>query len=160
MSLSLRVGLVNVEKITVDDVEPYAFSEGSDRRELSDPLDTTNLAINRYRLAPGEGFPGEFQSGRNESDGELVAFGMGAPRDSEDVRIPLECPACGHADLRLDVGEAGPTFVCPDCDTEHVPRDCPACGHDDLRVALREETRTVVVCGNCGTEFDDPPLRD
>jgi len=39
--------------------------------------------------------PGEFQSGKNDSDGEVVAFAMGAPRDSEDVRVPQDCPECG-----------------------------------------------------------------
>lgn len=46
--------------------------------------------------------PGEFQSGKNESDGELTVLAMGAPRDTEDIRIPADCPECQHDDLRLD----------------------------------------------------------
>jgi transcription elongation factor Elf1 len=104
--------------------------------------------------------PGEFQSGRNGGDGDLVALAMGAPRDSEDVRIPLPCPECGHDDMRLGAGEDGPELVCPDCDARRVPQGCPKCGYDDLHVALGEGTRTVVVCPDCGAEFEEPPFRD
>jgi len=30
---------------------------------------------------------GEFQSGKNDSDGQVVTFAMSAPRDSEDGRV-------------------------------------------------------------------------
>lgn len=200
-----------MERVAFEDVEPERPGSGVERRGLSDPLGTTNLAVNRYRLAPGEGFPGglhahadqeevfvvvegeatfetyaprgdgnrpdrgdevtvaageairfapgEFQSGRNDADGDLVAFAMGAPRDTGDVRLPLEYPDCGRADVRLATDEGGPTFVCPDCDAERVPRACPACGHDDMRVVLGEEARPVVACRGCDAEFEDPPVR-
>lgn len=102
--------------------------EDIDRRELSAPLATTDLAINYYRIPPENGFPGgvhahmdqeevfvvlvgtaefetmngtitveageairfgpgEFQSGANAAEQDLVALALGAPRDSEDVRI-------------------------------------------------------------------------
>lgn len=69
--------------------------------------------------------PGEFQSGWNDADERLVAFGLGAPRDSEDVhisRIPtldenVECPDCGRGDMRIpDEDDSG--LVCPDCGAE------------------------------------------
>jgi len=125
-----------MRKVTIDDLEPDVLGEGSDRRGLSDPLGTTDVAINHYRLGPGEGFPaglhahmdqeevflvldgeasfetmdgevtvgsgeairfspGEFQSGRNASGSELTAVAIGAPRETEDVRIPVDCPDCG-----------------------------------------------------------------
>lgn len=201
-----------MERVAFADVEPEFLGSGGDRRGLSGPLGTTHVAVNRYRLAPGEGFPGglhahaeqeevfvvvegeatfetyaprddanrpdrgrevtvgageavrfapgEFQSGRNDGDGDLVAFAMGAPRDGGDVRLPLECPDCGRADVRLETDEGGPTFVCPDCEAERVPRACPACGHDDLRVVLGEGSRPVVACRGCGAEFEDPPVRN
>lgn len=190
-----------MEKVTISGVEPYVISEGSDRRGLSEPLGTSNIAINHYRIGPGEGFPGglhahmdqeevfaviegeatfetmagkitvgegevirfapgEFQSGANESDRYLVVLAMGAPRSTEDVRIPVECPECGDGTLRLDSGETGIVFLCPNCDTTHIPRDCPECGHPDLRVTLDETKCTVVVCRDCSAEFDRPPLRN
>ena len=110
-----------MEKVAIDEVEPSAFSTDIDRRGLSDPLGTTDVALNRSRLDPGERFtdgmhahmdqeeifvvvkgeatfetmdgevdvgageairfaPGEFQSGKNDSDGEIVAFALGARR--------------------------------------------------------------------------------
>ena len=253
-----------MEKISIDEVEPGGPGVDIDRRKLSDPLGTTDVAINRYRLAPGEGFPGglhahvdqkevfvvlegeatfetlaprggdgtareagevtvgagevfrfapgEFKSGRNgvaeqrsaanqnsassgdvaeshstsnqnsastddihesdalvsqpeasasgDADGDLVVFALGAPRDSEDVRIPLACRECGHGDLRLDLSEDEPTLVCPDCGARHVPRACPECGHDEMHAALGGDGGVVVVCPGCGAEFEDPPLRN
>lgn len=193
-----------MERIAIEDAEATNFGEESTRRSLSDPLGTTDVAINRYRLAPGEGLPGglhahadqeevfvvlegeatfevletadgagteitvgegeivrfapgEFQSGRNDGDGELVVLALGAPRDSEDVRIPVACEECGREDLRLDFGGGELTFVCPDCETERIPDDCPECGHGDLRVTLGEGTGTVVVCRGCGEAFERPP---
>lgn len=63
--------------------------------------------------------PGEFQSGRNAGEGELVALALGAPRDSDDIRIAsipvldedISCPECGHDHMRL--GDDG--LVCPEC---------------------------------------------
>ena len=148
-----------MEKVSIGDVEPNAFGSDIDRRGLSDPLETTDLALNRYRLDPGERFsggmhahmdqeevfvivegeatfetmdgevtvgeaevirfaPGEFQSGKNDSDGEVVAFAMGAPRDSEDVRLPQDCPECGHDNVRAIPGDDGFDLQCPDCGAE------------------------------------------
>jgi uncharacterized cupin superfamily protein len=148
-----------MEKVSIGDVEANAFGSDIDRRGLSDPLGTTDFAINRYRLDPGERFsggmhahmdqeevfvivegeatfetmdgevtvgeaevirfaPGEFQSGKNDSDGEVVAFAMGAPRDSEDVRLPQNCPECGHDNVRAIPGDDGFDLECPDCGAE------------------------------------------
>ncbi|MFW6376881.1 MAG: cupin domain-containing protein [archaeon] len=100
--------------------------------------------------------PGEFQTGRNEGDDELVALALGAPRDTEDVRIPVTCPACGHGDVRPEGGDDGVELVCPACGTGHVPQGCPECGRDEMTVLPGEDRRTVVTCPNCGTELDSP----
>ena len=167
-------------------------------RRLSPSLDATNVAINRYRLAPGEGFPGglhahvdqeevfvvlegeatfetmegsvtvasgeairfapgTYQSGRNDDDRPLVALALGAPRDTEDVRIPFACPDCEHGSLRLAT-EGTLTFVCPDCAAEHVPTPCPTCDSDDLQATLSEPQQPVVTCRGCGATFDRPPI--
>lgn len=190
-----------MKKVVLNDVEPSIFNEGSSRRGLSDPLGTTNIAINYYRLAPGEGFPGglhthmgqeevfvilegeatfetmdgevtvdereairfapgDFQSGKNDSEAELVVLAMGTPRDTEDVRVPIDCPECNQNNMRLDIRGNDVKFVCPDCDTEQTPEACPECGRDDLSITLGEETQTVVICQECGAEFRDPPLQD
>ena len=148
-----------MEKVSIDDVEASAFGSDIDRRGLSDPLGTTDMALNRYRLDPGERFsgglhahmdqeevfviiegeatfetmdgevtvdegevirfaPGEFQSGKNDSDGEVVAFAMGAPRDSEDVRVPQDCPECGNDNMRAIPADDGFDLQCPECGEE------------------------------------------
>lgn len=105
--------------------------------------------------------PGEFQSCRNAADDELVVLALGAPRDTEDTRVPVACPDCGHGNVRLAFDGDETTFVCPECDAQHVPGNCPRCGHDDLRVTLADEPgETVVVCPACGAEFETPPIRD
>ncbi|MFC7195594.1 hypothetical protein ACFQL4_14785 [Halosimplex aquaticum] len=43
--------------------------------------------------------PGEYQSGYNRGETDLLAFAVGAPRESTDVRVPVRCPECGGADL-------------------------------------------------------------
>ncbi len=69
--------------------------------------------------------PGEFQSGRNDGDRRLEAIAIGAPRDSDDVRIAeipvldtdVSCPAvargrCGSLARRTSnssVPTAGPS---------------------------------------------------
>jgi uncharacterized cupin superfamily protein len=148
-----------MERVSIDDVEPSAFGSDVDRRGLSDPLGTTDLAINRYRLGPGERFsgglhahmdqeevfvvvageatfetrngtvtvgedeairfaPGEFQTGMNRADEPLVAFALGAPRDTEDVRVLQACPDCDHENMRAVPSDDGDGFdlVCPECD--------------------------------------------
>jgi uncharacterized cupin superfamily protein len=150
-----------MEHVSIDDIEPSAFGSDVDRRGLSDPLGTTDLAINRFRLDPGERFtdamhahmdqeevfvvvegeatfetrdgevdvaageavrfaPGEFQSGKNDGDAAVVAFALGAPRDSEDVRIARACPECGHDNVRAVPAADGDGFDlhCPECGAE------------------------------------------
>ena len=148
-----------MEKVSVDDVEPRSSGGDIDRRGLSDPLDTDDVAISRYRLQPGERFssalhthmdqeevfvvlegeatfetldgetsvaageairfaPGEYQSGKNDGKDVLVAFAMGAPRHSRDVRVPRECPECGHENMQAVPGDDGMNLVCPECEAE------------------------------------------
>lgn len=102
--------------------------------------------------------PGEFQSGWNAGGDDLVALALGAPRDSEDVRLPIGCPDCERADLRLETA-GGLTVVCPDCGAERVPGDCPDCG-GVLRMTLGASDEPVAACGDCGARFENPPLAD
>ena len=63
--------------------------------------------------------PGEFQTGGNHGDEEAEVLALGAPRDSEDVRVPRICPECGCEAVRVvPTDEGGFGFVCPDCGEE------------------------------------------
>lgn len=106
--------------------------------------------------------PGEFQSGRNGGDDALVILGMGAPRDSEDVRIPVDCSVCDHPDLRLDIGDDGIAFVCPSCAETWTPASCPTCDSDDLHVTTAGNddavAGTIARCRACESTFERPPV--
>lgn len=186
---------VSISADTASD-EPSEF----ERRALSNELETTDLAINHYRVSPGGRLPaglhahadqeelfvvlsgeatfetldgpvpvsgdeairfapGEYQAGRNNGNETLELLALGAPRESDDVRIPIGCPDCGAENLRLDFGEGPLTFACPDCATEREPTDCPTCSGEDLRVTLDDESEPIVACQDCGSTYDHPPVR-
>jgi hypothetical protein len=138
----------------MDQEEVFIVLEGTATFETMDGPVTVDQG-EAIRFAPGE-----FQSGKNEGDNDLVLLALGAPRNTEDVRIPVDCPDCHHQSLRLEYADGALSFVCPGCEAEHIPRSCPECGHADLRVTLDDTSRTVVVCQTCDSVFDSPPLRD
>jgi len=211
-----------MKRTAIDAVEQSETDAAVGRYRLSEALETDEMAINHYRIPPGDGLPaglhahldqeevfvvlegeatfetlpprdgdgsgtaggsaddglpdeagevtveageairvapGEFQSGHNDADEDLIVLALDAPPDSEDVRLPFSCPDCGHGALRLDVGEDDLTFACPDCGAEHRPAPCLDCDGSDLEATLGED-RVVVACRDCGAAFDEPPLRD
>ena len=106
--------------------------------------------------------PGEFQSGRNEGTDPLVVLAIGAPRDTDDVRVPISCTDCDHDDLRLELAEGAVSFVCPECNRSRTATACPRCGGDDLNVTLEEpgdeSPQVIVRCRDCNESFDRPPV--
>jgi uncharacterized cupin superfamily protein len=104
--------------------------------------------------------PGDFQSGMNDTDDEVVVLAIGAPPGTEDIRIPVNCTDCGHETLGLDTDGPELTFTCPDCQATHLPADCPHCGESNLTVTLADDGQTIVVCQSCQAEFDTPPMRE
>ncbi|QZX98945.1 cupin domain-containing protein [Halobaculum rubrum] len=148
-----------MEHIEIDEVETGGFGNDVEMRRLTDALGTEDMAINHYRLEPGEGFsgglhthldqeevfvilsgaatfetedgtvevgegeavrfaPGEYQTGSNEGDEAVDALALGAPADSTEVRVPVECRECGHEALAAVPDDDGMGFVCPECGTE------------------------------------------
>lgn len=187
-----------MHRIEVTAVAGERIGLASTRRRVSEALETTDMAINHYRVAPGDELPGglhthmdqeevflvlegtatfetleapvevsageavrfspgEFQSGRNQADRDLVVVAIGAPPDPKDTRVPLDCPACGTEAVRLDT-DGAVTFVCPDCENESMPAPCPACGGEDLRATAAAAAEPVVGCRDCGATYDTPPL--
>ena len=74
-----------------------------DRRGLSDPLDTDDVAINRYRLEPDERFTSAIHT----------------HMDQEEVFVVVqECPECGNENMQAVPGDDGMRLVCPECETE------------------------------------------
>jgi len=196
-------------------MERTAVDPAAGQSNLGDVLDATDLAVVRYDLAPGEGFPsglhahddqeevfvvvagtavfehlprveswerdaptgrevtvaaseavrfapGEFQTGRNPADADcdLVALALGAPRETEDVRVPAACPDCDAPALALGTGGDAFTLDCPDCGGSFEPAPCPGCASHDLGMHLDDDAEPVSRCGDCGREFAVPPLAE
>lgn len=59
--------------------------------------------------------PGEYQEGKNESDGRVRAVAMGAPQEDGETRTALPCQECGADYHVVDMDGGGPTLTCPDC---------------------------------------------
>jgi mannose-6-phosphate isomerase-like protein (cupin superfamily) len=153
-----------MERVAIDDVEPGTTDDhrSHDRRVLTGPLATSDVAVVHYVLEPDERFsgayhthedqeevflvvegeatfetetgtvvvgpdeavrfaPGEYQTGYNDGDERVVAYALGGPRESTDVRIShiagygdVSCPDCGNDAMRVDpTGDSG--LTCPEC---------------------------------------------
>jgi mannose-6-phosphate isomerase-like protein (cupin superfamily) len=59
--------------------------------------------------------PGEYQEGKNESDGRVRALAMGAPQDDGETRAAIPCQECGADYHVATVTESGVDLECPDC---------------------------------------------
>ena len=106
----------------------------------------------RIRVAEGEAVrfaPGEFQSCYNPTEGEATVLALGAPPESDDLRVPVGCGECDNDEHRLTFPDGEEVLVCPDCGAETEP-ECPACGGDALRDVLGEDDRPVERCLDCG----------
>ena len=106
----------------------------------------------RSRVAEGEAVrfpPGEFQSCRNPTDREAVVLALGAPPESDDLRVPVGCSVCDGDEHRLAFPDGEELLICSDCGAKTEP-ECPACGGDALRVVLGEDDRPVERCLECG----------
>jgi mannose-6-phosphate isomerase-like protein (cupin superfamily) len=65
--------------------------------------------------------PGDYQQGRNESDEQVVALALGAPKETTEGRVAQPCPDCDSDALALEPADEGFLLVCPDCGTELEP---------------------------------------
>ena len=106
----------------------------------------------RVRVAEGEALrfaPGEFQSCRNPTDREATVLALGAPPESDDLRVPVGCGECDSDEHRLTFPDGEELLICPDCGAETEPK-CPGCGGNALRVVLGEDDDPVERCLDCG----------
>ncbi|MEF8799906.1 MAG: cupin domain-containing protein [Halolamina sp.] len=95
----------------------YVMSGTASFEHTNEPLGDTETV----EVGPEEAVrfgPGEYQTGSNDGDEPVEALAFGAPKESEDVRVPGPCPSCGNEALQVtfEGGEMG--TVCPECGTE------------------------------------------
>ncbi|MDG5777195.1 hypothetical protein VB779_14860 [Haloarculaceae archaeon H-GB11] len=104
---------------------------------------TFETASERIAVDAGEAIrfaPGEYQSGWNAADIELVLVALGAPRDDGGVRVPRACPCCGHEGMRPEVRDGEELLVCPARGIEeptHRRGTSGSCSADSTRPDLR-----------------------
>lgn len=133
-----------------DQEEVYVVIAGELTVERLDGT-TTLEADEAARFAPEE-----HHAARNEGDADAELLALGAPRDSEVVRIPLDCLDCDARGLRPAMDDEGPALVCPDCGAER-DATCPECGSPEMMATVpggREDP--VGVCRACGAVDDRP----
>jgi hypothetical protein len=156
-----EVFLVLASEAVFEVLPPAAEWPESDAESPSDDVPTgrevTVAASECLRFAPGE-----FQTGRNAADasGDLVALALGAPKGTQDVRIPAPCPACDAPALGIGTGGDAFTLDCPACDHSFDPAPCHDCGSHHLGMHLDADGHPISRCGDCGREYDRPPLTE
>ena len=65
--------------------------------------------------------PGEWQVGRNASDGRVRALAIGAPQESPETEVLRSCPDCGeetHQRFEVTDDKSALLAVCEECGTE------------------------------------------
>ena len=95
----------------LDQEELFVVTEGEATFETPED-DHVVSAGEAIRFAPGE-----YQTGVNDGDEPVRAYALGAPRDSEEVRVPQKCSNCGHGSMAFVNADEGPRLECPDCGT-------------------------------------------
>jgi len=151
-----------MEHVSVDDADAH---EELDRRGLTEPLGTSDLAINHYQLAPGEGFSSGLHT---HLDQEEVFYVISGTATFDVADEPLDDPervevGAGEA-IRFAPGEYQTGTNEGDGDVEalalggpkestdvRVPGPCPSCENDALALTF-EGGEMGTECPECGAE--------
>ncbi|WP_331233674.1 cupin domain-containing protein [Natronorarus salvus] len=145
--------------VTVEEVEPRELGKGSSCRRLSDPLGTTDLAINRYRVGPGDRLWG-LHAHADQEEVYLVLEGE-ATLETERGTVPLEAGetarfAPGEFHGVKNGGESGVTLLALGAPREtgdlRVPIPCQGCGHQCTGPTVTEDGDAALRCPDCGTD--------
>lgn len=158
-----------MQKTTVDDIEPIApGSENVDRRGLSAPLETTDLAMNYYALDPGEAFAGGLHTHLDQEEAFYIIEGTATFETKADANAESETIHVGADEaIRFAPGEfqqgrnEGDERVialalgAPTGSTEgRVPQPCPECDDSDVLAVVVNDGEMSLQCPECDTEFD------
>lgn len=160
-----------MEHVRVAELAERSLPDAAARRELGSALDTADVALNHYTLAPGEALADTIHGHADQEEVFVVLDGAVTfevrPLGDE---VPVELPVTAGEAVRFAPGDLQrgrnatdrpTTFLAigapPDTDDLRFPLDrlpptpdaCPACGHDrDARLADGR-----FVCPACGTDL-------
>ncbi|TYL38445.1 cupin [Natronococcus pandeyae] len=159
-----------MEHVSIDDLEPDPVEEAyqSDRRVLSDPLDTDHLAIAYYALEPGERFSGSVHAHADQEEVFVVLEGEATfeTRDGEIVVGQDEVIRFAPGEFQSGRNDADEALVAlalgaprdgEDVRIDRIPvlddRDvsCPDCDQDSMRIPT--DGRSGLVCPACDAEL-------
>lgn len=151
-----------------------------DRQGLAEPLNTDGVAINHYRIAPGEGFPSGLHTHADQEEVFLVLDGTATFEVLDDaLGSDPDRPRTGRA-VTVDAGEAirfapgeyqsgdnrgdEPLVTLAvgaprDTTDVRVPVSCPDCGDADFALDTGGDTLSFV-CPACGAERVPAPCPD
>lgn len=154
-----------MRRIAVEDIDPDRGTV--DRRSLSTALGAEAVAINRYRLEPGEGLPGGLHAHMDQEEVFVVLEGS-LTFETMDRDIPV---GAGEA-IRVAPGEFqsgtndadGPAVVIAlgaplGTDDVRIPIACLECGQPDLRINGSDAGPTLS-CPACSAEFESSGCPD
>jgi uncharacterized cupin superfamily protein len=152
-----------MEKTSIDDVEPQALDGDTDRRALADPLDATDVAVNRYALDPGENFSSGLHAHLDQEeifyviDGEATFETAPAPdADTETHTVESgEVVRFAPGEYQQGRNEGDDRLVAlalgaPKESTDtRVAQPCPSCDSPALAFGVSEEGM-ILECPDCG----------
>lgn len=150
-----------MQKVRIEDVD-NSVQPAAVMRPLSEPLGTTDLAINYYELEPGDSFAFAYHNHEVQEEVFYIQSGT-ATFESEDGPVTVEAGEIirfdrgefqrgwNHSDgivcalalgAPLEYGEQRKLRYCPECDAE-----------TDTTLERSEDDESVVGhCQQCGTE--------
>jgi mannose-6-phosphate isomerase-like protein (cupin superfamily) len=158
-----------MQTVAVEEIEPTALGgEDVDRRGLSDPLGTTDVAVNYYALDPGEAFSGGMHAHLDQEEVFYVVSGTAtfetkpdATADSETVEVTAgEAIRFAPGEFQQGRNEGDEQLFAlalgaPRESTEgRVPQPCSACGESDVLAVVMTDDGMGLECPECGAAFD------
>jgi uncharacterized cupin superfamily protein len=150
-----------MERVSIDDPD-RRMGPAADKRALSEPLGTTDLAINYYELAPGDAFGFGYHRHPDQEEVFYVIEGV-ATFETEDGEVDVgagEAVRFGPGEWQLgrNAGEERVVALAMgaprDSGATEMLRVCPDCGgRTENTIEMADDRESLVTrCTDCGTE--------
>lgn len=157
--------MTGMERVAIDAVGPTTFGAGVLRRQLSQPLATEAVAVNHYRVPPGEELPSGLHTHCDQEELFVVLAGEATFETLQAGVVTVEAEAAirftpgdyqsgrndGMVELEL-VAIGAPKQT---ADTR-IPFRCPNCGVRGLRLDAAGD-ELVFRCPECATVHRPAP---